>query len=375
MASGGRRSGLIFIIIALVILAILAAVYFLFPVVRNQIFAPKTQPGAAIVQPQTEMTNIIITVQNIPRGSLITESVIATIPYPKKDLVAGTFFTDKNDVINKQAKFDLDARIPITANMLVSGQVGSYAAFQIPKGYVAISIPISKLTAVAFAPVVGDHVNVIASFLVVDIDPATQSRLPNNSAAAEPPRPFSVDPPDKGSLGVTITGGGDASKQGRVDLDTTLNQPIYVVPSESQRPRLVSQMVIQDAIILRVGNFPAEALAKTSGVEPTPAPAAGGAAATTTPPPTPDMMTLIIRPQDAITLNYLMLSGSKLSLALRAAGDIDPAAVEAVTLQYLFQTYNIPNPPKTNFGTEPRYDGIAFPNESSAAKPTVNPNQ
>ena len=99
------------------------------------------------------MTNIIITVQNIPRGSPITESVIATMPYPKKDLVEGTFFTDKKDVLNKQAKFDLDARIPITSNMLVTGQVGSYAAFQIPKGYVAITIPISKLTAVAFAPV------------------------------------------------------------------------------------------------------------------------------------------------------------------------------------------------------------------------------
>jgi pilus assembly protein CpaB len=321
------------------------------------------------------MTSIIITVQNIPRGSVITEGVITLIPYPKKDLVEGTFFTDKKDVINKQAKFDLDARIPITGNMLVTGQVGSYAAFQIPKGYVAISIPISKLSAVAFAPVVGDHVNVIASFLVVDIDPNFQSRLPNHTGAAVPPI-AGVDATNPGSLTVIVSGGSDTSKQGRVELDTTLNQPLYVVPSESQRPRLVSQMVIQDAIILRVGNFPSESLAKTSGVEPTPAPAAAGAATTSTPPPTPDMITLIVRPQDAITLNYLMLSGSKLSLVLRAAGDIDPAAVEAVTLQYLFQTYNIPNPPKTNFGTEPRNDGIAFPGEGSpAVRATANPVQ
>lgn len=372
MASGGKRSGLIIIVIALVILAGLTAVYFLF---GKQILTPKTQTGAAAAQPvQTEMTNIIITAQNIPRGSVITDSVIATVPYPKQDLVEGTFFTDKKDVINKQAKFDLDARIPITANMLITGQVGSYAAFQIPKGYVAVSIPISKLTAVSFAPVVGDHVNVIASFLVVDIDSSTQSRLPNHTGAAEPPAPATDQ--NKGSLTVQITGGGDASKQGRVDLDPTLNQPLYVVPSESQRPRLVSQMVIQDAIILRVGNFPTDALSKTSGVEPTPAPVAAGAATPATPPPTPDMITLIVRPQDAVTLNYLMLSGSKISLALRSAGDIEPAAVEAVTLQYLFQTYNIPNPPKTNFGTEPRYDGITFPGDSSAAvKPTAVPNQ
>jgi hypothetical protein len=301
MASGGRRSGLIFIIIALVILAALAGAYFLFPIVRTQILAPRTT-GAPAAQPvQTEMTNIIITAQNIPRGSIITESVIATVPYPKSDLVEGTFFTDKKDVLNKQAKFDLDARVPITANMLVTGQVGSYAAFQIPKGYVAITIPISRLTAVAFAPVIGDHVNLIASFLVVDMDPASQSRLPNLVSGAVPPYAGTKD--EKGSLTIQLNTDTAGNTQGRTDLDPTLNQPVYVIPSESQRPRLVSQMVIQDAIILRVGNFPAEGLAKTSGVEPTPAPAAG-TTTTTTPPPTPDMITLIVRPQDSITLCY-----------------------------------------------------------------------
>jgi pilus assembly protein CpaB len=363
MASGGRRSGLIFIIIALVILAILAGAYLLFPMVRNQLFAPRTQAENAVSQPaQTEMTSIIITAQNIPRGSVITEGVVAVVPYPKKDIVPGTFFTDMKDVLNKQAKFDIDARIPLTESMLVTGQVGSYAAFQIPRGYVAVSIPISKLTAVSFAPVVGDHVNVIASFLVVDIDQNTQSRLPNNTANTVPPRPATET--DPGSLTVTINGGADGSTVGRVDLDPTLNQPLYLVPSEKQRPRLVSHMVIQDAIILRVGKFPLDPLAKTSGVEPTPAPAA---ATTSTPIQPPEEMTLIVRPQDSITLNYLMLSGAKISLALRAAGDIDPAAVEAVTLQYLFQTYNIPNPPKTNFGTEPRKDSLNYPDEVAPA--------
>jgi pilus assembly protein CpaB len=127
-------------------------------------------------------------------------------------------------------------------------------------------------------------------------------------------------------------------------------------------------MVIQDAIILRVGNFPANELAKTSGVEPTPAAAAANATEAT-PVTAPDVMTLIVRPQDAITLNYLMQTKANLNLALRAAGDIDPAAVEAVTLQYLFQAYNIPNPPKTNFNIEPRLDSIT----TAVPKPTAVP--
>ncbi|NMB53641.1 MAG: hypothetical protein GYA15_02975 [Leptolinea sp.] len=367
MASGGRRRGLIFIIIALVILAVLAVVYFMFR--GTPLMAPAAQQqGAAAPQPSTKMTSIVITTQRIPRGSMITENVVTSLAYPEKDLVAGTFFTNVKDVINKQAKYDLEARIPITEGMLVTGQVGSYAAFQIPKGYVAVSIPITKLTAVSYAPVVGDHVNIIASMLVVDIDQNSQSRLPNLTGNAVPAR--NATEGDPGSLTVTTTGG--AGAQGRVDLDPTLNQPIYLVPSESQRPRLVSQMVIQDAIILRVGNFPTNEIAKTSGVEPTPAPQAENTQATAV--PTPDMITLIVRPQDAITLNYLMLSSTQLSLALRAAGDLEPAAVEAVTLQYLFQTYNIPNPPKTAFGLDPRKDTLEFNSKGSApVSPTAAP--
>jgi Flp pilus assembly protein CpaB len=368
MASGGRRRGLIFIVIALVILAVLGVVYFLSR--SGQSLIPGTQPSAAAApQVSEKMTTIVITTQRIPRGSVITESVITTLGYPEKDLVAGTFFTNPKDVLNKQAKYDLEARMPITEGMLVTGQVGSYAAFQIPKGYVAVSIPITKLSAVSFAPVVGDHVNIIASMLVVDIDQNSQSRLPNKTGNAVPPRAASET--DPGSLTVSTTGG--AGDQGRVDLDATLNQPIYLVPSESQRPRLVSQMVIQDAIILRVGSFPTNELAKTSGVEPTPAPEAANANTAATPVPTPDMITLIVRPQDAITLNYLMLSSSQLSLALRSAGDLDPAAVEAVTLQYLFQTYNIPNPPKTAFGLDPRKDDLTYNSKGPAAAPTAIP--
>jgi Flp pilus assembly protein CpaB len=368
MASGGRRRGLVFIVIALVILAVLGVVFFLSRGASALI--PSTQPGAAAVpQVSEKMTTIVITTQKIPRGSVITESVIATLAYPEKDLVAGTFFTDPKAVLNKQAKYDLEARIPITEGMLVTGQVGSYAAFQIPKGYVAVSIPITKLTAVSFAPVVGDHVNIIASMMVIDIDQNSQTRLPNKTGDAVPPRGASET--DPGSLTVTTKGG--AGDLGRVDLDPTLNQPVYLVPSESQRPRLVSQMVIQDAIILRVGDFPANELAKTSGVEPTPGPAAASGGTEATPVPAPSMMTLIVRPQDAITLNYLLLSSAQISLALRSAGDLDPAAVEAVTLQYLFQTYNIPNPPKTAFGLEPRKDTMEFSLKDSGSSPTAVP--
>jgi pilus assembly protein CpaB len=370
MASGGKQRGLIIIVIALVLIAILGVAYFVLSSRGTNILAPAQQPGgAAAPAPTTKMTSIVITTQKIPRGTVITESVITTLAYPEKDLVPGTFFTNPKDVINKQAKYDLEPRMPITEALLVTGQagVGSYAAFQIPKGYVAVSMPINRLSAVSFAPVVGDHINIIASMLVVDIDQAAQSKLPNYLAKVVPE--VGASEADPGSL--TATSGGKSGEQGRVEIDSTLQHPVYVVPSEVQRPRLVSQMVIQDAIILRMGNFPLNEIAKTSGVEPTAQPASGDANQAAVTPTAPDIMTLIVRPQDAITLNYLQQTGAKLTLALRSAGDIDPAAVEAVTLQYLFQTYNIPNPPKTNFGIEPRLDNI--PTNTTSAQPTPAP--
>jgi pilus assembly protein CpaB len=373
MASGGKQRGLIIIVIALVLIAILGVAYFVLSRGSN-LLAPSAQQGggAAAPAPSAKMTSIVITTQKIARGSTITEGVITTLAYPEKDLVPGTFFTNPKDVINKQAKYDLEPRMPITQAMLVTGQagVGSYAAFQIPKGYVAVSIPINRLSAVSYAPVVGDHVNIIASMLVIDIDQDFQSKLPNNTSKLVPPNSSETDP---GSLTANTTMAGISG--GRVQIDSTINAPTYLIPSEPQRPRLVSQMVIQDAIILRMGNFPSNEVAKTSGVEPTAQPAAsGGNTETAATPVAPDVITLIVRPQDAITLNYLQQTGAKLNLALRSAGDIDPAAVEAVTLQYLFQTYNIPNPPKTNFSIEPRLDNLPT-SVPGAARPTPVPAQ
>jgi Flp pilus assembly protein CpaB len=373
MASGGKQRGLIIIVVALVLIAILGVAYFVLSSRGTNILAPAGQQagGAAAPAPSAKMTSIVITTQKIPRGSIITEGVITTLAYPEKDLVPGTFFTNPKDVINKQAKFDLEPRMPITQAMLVTGQagVGSYAAFQIPKGFVAVSMPINRLSAVSFAPVIGDHVNIIASILVVDIDQEFQSKLPNNTSKLVPAYSTEADP---GSLTANTTLSGVSG--GRVQIDSTINAPTYLIPSEPQRPRLVSQMVIQDAIILRMGNFPTNEIAKTSGVEPTAQPAAADNNQAAPTPSTPDIMTLIVRPQDAITLNYLQQTGAKLSLALRSAGDIDPAAVEAVTLQYLFQTYNIPNPPKTNFSIEPRLDNLPT-SVPAVARPTAVPAQ
>ena len=75
----------------------------------------------------------------------------------------------------------------------------------------------------------------------------------------------------------------------------------------------------------------------------------------------PDIITLIVTPQDAVTLNYLLYSGAQISLALRSSGDDSRILTEAVTLQFLMEQYNIPLPARLPYGLEPRLDELEAP--------------
>lgn len=137
-----------------------------------------------------------------------------------------------------------------------------------------------------------------------------------------------------------------------------IGETIYSVPSEDQRPRMVSQAMLQDAIVLHVGDFSreTEANAENQGaemvaVDGNQAPPAAGEEVQA--PSLPETITLIVTPQDAITLNYLINLGAELDLALRSAGDDTRVATESVTLQFLLEKYNISVPVKLPYGVEP----------------------
>ncbi len=348
MATGGRRSGRIIIIISLILILMVVLVY----VIMGRSSTPtNVAVQLATPTPSEQMGQIVITTQRVSRGATLSESVLTVVPYPKKDIIEGVFYTDMKMVIGKRARFDMEAQLPVTKNLLVDEQQAySLAAFNIPRGMVAISIPMGKLSSVAYALENGDHVNVIASLLLVDIDPAFQSSLPNlvdlNILSALTGQTPSGQKKEDGQQAPQIS----QFLQGRAEMDPGIGKPIYVIPSEKQRPRLVSQTLIQDAMVLHVGEFSLEK--PKAGPTPTPQPQQGSTPPP--PPPKPDVVTLVVSPQDAITLNYLMLAGARLNLVLRSAGDDERSKTEAVTLQFILDQYNIPNPAKLPYGLEPR---------------------
>jgi pilus assembly protein CpaB len=73
------------------------------------------------------------------------------------------------------------------------------------------------------------------------------------------------------------------------------------------------------------------------------------------------MVTLIVTPQDSITMSYLIYSGAKITMTLRKATDESRVATEAATLQFLLSQYNIPVPAKLPYAMQPRIDELISP--------------
>lgn len=399
------RKGRIFFFIALILILGLAAVaifYFRGLQPATTEVATESEPAPAV-----DVVEVVIVAQHVPRGYMLNETVLGVIDIPRDMLIEG-YFTDMAQVVSRQARVDLEANMLLTSSMVVDSPdqlsaTGSLAALSIPRGMVAISIPINRLSSVSYAPQTGDHVNVIATLLLVDLDTDYQSISPNRNAAvlgagpgvvvgSESADAVSVDAnTDLTKVTGQTIGAGPTSVIGRTQIDPLLEQTFYAVPSEPQRPRLVSQTLLQDAIVLGVGDFPLpseEEEPQTPTAEPPP-PAEGDPAAEETSsaytdeysdleiekpePKLPDLITLVVNPQDAVTLNYLVFAGAQLTLALRPSGDDTRVQTEPTTMDFLLKQYNIPVPVRLPYGMEPRVDEMLPPQLTNDVQPTPQP--
>ena len=388
MAAGKKSGGRTLILLALVLIVGLGAAFFL---LRDRFITPVVTetPEVGIEEPMfTEsLVDIYVLQQPLKRGQVIEEGHLIPVSYPQDRFMEGLFVTNPGDAVGKRALFDLEAGLPVTYSMISGSTEGSYASFQIPKGYVAVTIPIDDelgISAVAYTLRAGDHVNVISSMLFVDMNQEAQSILPDVVAPVSYPAAQDVISGGGGEEG----GGDETTPLGYIPLTARIEGsnawlgstfPLeglftvngeqveaYAVPSEAQRPRLISQTIIQDAIILWVGSYPLEdpealpIVNEEDAAQDAVAADPNAEVVAEEPLEIPKVVTLVVSPQDAVTLNYLMLQKVQLSLALRAAGDDGRVDTESVTLQYVMQQYNIPLPTPLEYGLEPRIDSLDF---------------
>lgn len=358
------RRGRLFIYLALiVIIAVAAGGLYLYT--RGQ--GGQQQPSETQATPQIRYVEIVTAGQNIYPGTTITDDMLSSIQIPDDKLVQG-LFTDRNQVVGLYAKYSITQGVPITDTMVSAspGNVnlpGSQWAPFIPQGLTAVAIPITRLSSAAYAIRDGDYVNVIVSMLLVDTDPANQTILPNHLAGLELG--------DGGYLKITQS----EVRQGRFELDQVANIVLYIQPSEVQRPRLVTQMIMQNIQVLHVGSFPLPGeptsdLLIASAPGTTPTPQASGQQQPAGPAVRPDIITLMVTPQDAVTLTYLVYSGVEITLTLRNPNDQAPGPQpDAAMLEYLLTQYNIPVPAKLPYSLQPRLDDLQQPKLPNDATP------
>ena len=326
------RRGRIFIFLALILIIGLAVVALVF---RQFLGA-----GSPAAETQPTTVQIYIAGQNIPQGEPITDDVLATIDIPQDKVVSVMFTTSqKEELVGKIAKYPIDQGVVITRTMVSDGELaegGPEWAAQIPQGMTAIAIPTTRLASAAFGVRDGAHVDVSACFLFVDVDPSYQSELPNQcrrfncscrcNTAEMPGVTLGIYPPEA------------PQPQGRTEVESAFQQGIYVVPSEQQRPRLVCQMLLQNVKVMKMGSFPFQQTPVDTGQ----AEQQQQAQVVQQPNQNPDIVTLIVTPQDSITMSYLIYSGAKITMTLRNATDESRVATEAATLQFLLESVQYP---------------------------------
>ncbi|MCX7683466.1 MAG: Flp pilus assembly protein CpaB, partial [Anaerolineae bacterium] len=334
-------------------LLLIGAVLILGALIAFLLMRPRPQPvppsaeGTPMATPlPPDMVRIVVSVQNIPRGMVITEDSLAISEqnWPKDSVPSGAIYTVEA-VYGRKARVEIPNGMPILESMLteVSGApaaFGSDMTIMLPEGMVAYAMPVGRYSSLAWGLRPGDRVDVIISLLLVELDQEFQSMLPNQMACVNPPE------------GEECKGG----PEGRLEVLPN-GWLVSKTASEPQRPQLVTQLTIQNALVLQVGDWPKpEGTPVPEGeAAPTPEPRAEEAAAAPAEPEV-EPITLAVTPQEALILEYLQAVGARINLVARSVADAQKNtrfSIETVTLEYVMNAYRIGYPNKLPYGVTP----------------------
>lgn len=306
---------------------------------------------------------VVIAIQDIPRGLPIQPNAVDVLPIPEQSAPFQAF-SNPEDVIGKIARTDIFREQPVLANLLVEdltslATIGSDAAAVLPTNRVAVSLPMDRITSVAYAIQPGDRVDIMVSMLFIDVDTTFQSIEPNAFSLV------STTLTEEGgielSLGASLRGEFSTRRIPQVG-----DQPVVVQPSEAQRPRLTTQRTIQDALVIWTGDFPVDGriFRPAPTFTPTPDPddppeEEDEEQEVPTPvPPRPDIVTLAVSPQDAVVLTWIVEAGLPITFALRSASATSLVQTDQVTLDYILNRFRIDIPDKFDYNIQPAIRSI-----------------
>lgn len=325
-----------------------------------------TSTPIATPLPTQELTQIVVAVQNITRGSVIPPTALELRPWPLEALPFN-HFKDVEEVAGGIARTDIYVEQPILTSLVVRSlqdlaDVGSDAAAIIPPGKRLVAMPLDRYISVAYAIRPGDYVDIVSAFVFTDVDEEFQTLLPNNINL------LSTTVNDGVGLGVgsEVSGRFDTRRiplavanGGAEDLriqTVNIDWPVVITPNGGRLVRIATHITIQDALVLGIGDFPLDGVLFRPLATPTPVPTAGpssnaqarqNVAPTATPvPPRPDIIALAVTPQEAVIINHMLAMSIPYSFLLRSAGDRSRPETVPVTVQYILDTYGVSLPPR-----------------------------
>lgn len=324
-----------------------------------------TVDGTVVAQPPTPLAGddndtvgVVVSLQTLPRGHVITEDILAVDMRPRSS-IEGNVITQTQDAVGKYARTDIYQGQTLTRDKLANNilQVGEQTigpSSLIPPGFVAQSVPLAiyrldnedgAITSVGYGVSEGDYVDILLLFDMHQIDEQFQTILPNELALL---------------VLVEVEGEGEEGSERRfLEVDPLgrfqelpTGDIAHIRQREFQRPFVVG-MILQNAKVIQVGNYvpPVSAASQIATATPTalpegaptPTPVPGGGA-TATPLP-PEVFVVALQPQQQLLLRYALEVGADVDFALRGVGDGQLYEVQNVDLDLLLERFNIEIPP------------------------------
>jgi len=294
------RRGRLLILIGLILACGTAAIVFV--LLQNMQKAPVTAP--------IKTEEVVIAAQPIEEGQpaegrlamkALDANIIPTGALRSLDGTTGLLTKIRID----QGTIVTSAMLETKEEQMARGQVGQL----VEPGYVAMAFPISELSSVSYGVQPNDLIDVMVTFVFVDLDTETQSKEP-----LCPP----ICPAAEGQSTTAAAG---------------------------QNPRLVAQLTLQKIRVLGVGRW--QYMAPT----PEPGQQSGGGSATTAAEP-PQFITLMLAPQDALVLKLAREHKASIDLAIRAKDDTQDFATQQVTLEYILNRFGVSLPDRKEYTIE-----------------------
>ncbi|MCA9978906.1 MAG: hypothetical protein KC413_24265, partial [Anaerolineales bacterium] len=239
-----------------------------------------------IPQILTDTVEVVVSLQTVERGWQMTAAELVT-DTRYIDEVGDNVITNIEDAIGLYARAKIFQGETLTKDALVAdpsliGQTEYGPSSLIPPGYIALAVPMDRLSGVAYALNEGDYIDIMMTFSFYQIDEQFQTYLQNaavfyleDAATTTGEAPAEGEAPTTTQTNIVVLW-----PYGRFEQLPT-GDTVNVYGSEYQRPVPVS-MILQNARVIQVGNYvPPEPIEPAT---PTPEPVAEGEA-TPTPPP------------------------------------------------------------------------------------------